>query len=79
MLEQLLKFKSDVRLGRKEVVFNEICNVSEMRSTVFVKAKTEPRWKWSVRSAENLLPLSSKKMIYISAKSRYLRQRRTSS
>ena len=24
MLEQLLKFKSDVRLGRKEVVFNEI-------------------------------------------------------
>ena len=33
MLEQLLKFKSDVRLGRKEVVFNEICNVSEMRST----------------------------------------------
>ena len=39
---------------------------------VFVKAKTEPRWKWNVRSAENLLPLSSKKMIYISAKSRYL-------
>ena len=33
MLEQLLKFKSDVRLGRKEVVFNEIRNVSEMRST----------------------------------------------
>ena len=24
-----------------------------------VRAKTEPRWKWSVRSAENLLPLSS--------------------
>ena len=35
MLEQLLKFKSDVRRGRKEVVFNEICNVSEMRRICF--------------------------------------------
>ena len=41
MLEQLLKFKSDVRLGRKEVVFNEILLLNLLKNKWTIGVKSE--------------------------------------